>query len=481
MRLNKRITSIILILLFLFGIQPVVAEQPIKVVVNGSNIQFDSQPIIENGRTLVPMRKIFEALGATVDWNADTKTAIGIKGNKKVVLTIGSTEATVSGVSKKLDVPSQIVGNRTLVPLRFISESLGTVVNWNGTTKTATINDSKVKISFLDVGQADSILVESSSGKSMLIDAGNNADSDTVINYIKSEGISKIDILVATHPHEDHIGAMDEVIESFDIGKFYMPKVTTTTKNFEDLILAVKSKGEADIIAPDSTSYSDLNDYSAVIKLKCGNETFLLDGDAESISEQEMLNKGYNLNADVLKVGHHGSSSSTTSEFLKAVSPKYAVISVGKDNDYGHPTQQTLNKLSAANVQVFRTDDSGTIVALSDGNSIAFDKQNSVQNSIKPSSNTGTPTPTTTISTPTSTPTTVTATSTPTVTSTPLTISATPTPTLSSDSSIVYITKTGEKYHKSGCRYLARSKIPISLSNAKARGYTPCSVCNPPE
>jgi len=337
----------------------------------------------------------------------------------------------------------------------------------------------------------------------MLIDSGNNADSHTVINYIKSEGISKIDILIATHPHEDHIGAMDEVIESFDIGKFYMPKVTTTTKTFEDLILAVKSKGlvintatagtklnfdsqiESEIIAPNSTSYTDLNDYSAVIKLKCGNESFLLDGDAESISEQEMLNKRYNLKADVLKVGHHGSSSSTTSEILNAVSPKYAFISIGKDNDYGHPTEQTLNKLSAANVQVFRTDKSGTIVALSDGNSIVFDKQISIPNSIKPSSNTITPTPTTAISTPTFTLIIATSTSTPTATSTPtstpLTIYDTSTPTLSNISSIVYVTKTGEKYHNSGCRYLAKSKASINLSEAKAKGYTSCSVCNPPK
>ncbi|GAW92764.1 hydrolase [Calderihabitans maritimus] len=172
-----------------------------------------------------------------------------------------------------------------------------------------------------------------------------------------------------------------------------MPKVAHTTKTFEDLLLAIKGKGlkvtqakagvkldvgpgiEAVMLAPNNSSYDDLNNYSAVLKITYGSTSFLFTGDAEAESESEMLRTGYDLKADVLKVGHHGSSSSTTQAFLKAVSPKYAVISVGKDNKYGHPHTETLAKLAEAGIQVFRTDLQGTIVATSDGKTITFNKK----------------------------------------------------------------------------------------------------------
>ncbi len=218
----------------------------------------------------------------------------------------------------------------------------------------------------------------------MIIDAGTNASTSSLTNTIKAMGITRFDIIVATHPHEDHIGGMDAVISQFDIGKIYMPNATTTTKTFNDVLTAIKNKGltitaptsgavfylgqaQCTILAPNSQSYKDLNNYSIVIRLVYGNTSFLFTGDAQSESEKEMLLKGYNLKSDVLKVGHHGSNTATSPEFLKAVSPKYAVISVGKDNDYGHPHQVTLDKLAAAAVRVYRTDLNGTITIVSDG------------------------------------------------------------------------------------------------------------------
>lgn len=208
----------------------------------------------------------------------------------------------------------------------------------------------------------------------MLIDAGNNDDSDLVVNYLRAQGISKLDYVVGTHPHEDHIGGLDVAINTFDIGNVILPKISHTTKTYKDVLLSIKNKGlkvttatggktfdlgnaKCEIVAPNGSDYEDLNNYSVVMKVTYGNNSFLFTGDAEDVSENEMLSKGYDLKADLLKVGHHGSHSSTTPQFLKAVSPKYAVISVGTGNKYGHPTQETLSKLNNAGIQVYRTDD----------------------------------------------------------------------------------------------------------------------------
>lgn len=248
----------------------------------------------------------------------------------------------------------------------------------------------KLTVSYIDVGQGDSIFIQTPSGKTMLIDAGVPEMGSRVVDYIRSRGVNKIDILVGTHPHADHIGGIPAVIENFQIGKFYMPKVITTTNTFEDVLKAAKAKGlsinvakagvvldlgnevKAQMLAPNSSHYDDLNNYSAVIKITYKNTAFLFTGDAEKESEEEMLSRGYDLKADVLKVGHHGSSSATTWAFLKAVSPKYAVISVGKGNDYGHPHKETMEKLKSLGITVYRTDECGTVVAVSDGRTISF-------------------------------------------------------------------------------------------------------------
>lgn len=171
-----------------------------------------------------------------------------------------------------------------------------------------------------------------------------------------------------------------------------MPKKSTTTKTFQDVLAAIKNKNlkvktavgginveidpllKAEMFAPNSDEYKDLNNYSAVLKISYGSTSFLLTGDAEEISEREMLAKGYNLKADVLKIGHHGSNSSTIGEFLKIVSPRSAIISVGKGNDYGHPHKETLDKLYKNDIQVYRTDEAGTVIATSDGQEVKFDK-----------------------------------------------------------------------------------------------------------
>ncbi len=265
-------------------------------------------------------------------------------------------------------------------------DALTPTIALNQTDKSALL-----QVHFINVGQADSILVIAPNGQTILIDGGNTEDGPGVVNYLKSQGVKELTAIVATHPHEDHIGGLDTVIHSFPPKQVYMANGTSTTKTFEDFITAVNASGAKKIrvkagvkldvpgieglfLAPNSDQYDDLNNFSAVLKITFGKVSFLLTGDAEKVSEAEMLKSGQDLQATVLRVGHHGSSSSTTGEFLKAVSPKYAVISVGVHNDYGHPTQGTLNTLTKAGVQVYRTDQEGTIVATSDGQTVKLEK-----------------------------------------------------------------------------------------------------------
>lgn len=280
--------------------------------------------------------------------------------------------------------------NKKLLLIIFIMTLLtGCGVDASITTLKETTDSTKMEIHFLDVGQADCILIKNED-KTMLIDAGNNGDWTTIDNYLKKENITSVDVAIATHPHEDHIGSLDEVIKNYNIKKVYMPEVTTTTKTFKDVISAIESKGlkittpvpgksfklgsaTVKILAPNGKKYDDLNNYSIVLKVTHGKNKMLFTGDAEAESEEEMLEQNYDLSADLLKVGHHGSNSSTSNSFLEKVNPEHAIISVGEGNKYRHPADETLDKLK--DVNIYRTDLDGTIVATSNGNTITIDKQ----------------------------------------------------------------------------------------------------------
>lgn len=245
-------------------------------------------------------------------------------------------------------------------------------------------------VSYIDVGQGDSILIQTPQGKNILIDAGTSTYGPIIAQFLRNKGISKIDALIATHPHADHIGGMSHIIQNFEIASIYMPKASTTTQTFENLLLTIQTKGlkinsaragiilsidstiNAKFIAPISENYNDLNQFSAVLRITYQSTSFLFAGDAGQLSENQMLSSGETLRSDVLKVGHHGSSTSTTQDFLNAVNPTIAIISVGEGNRYGHPTQEVLNRLSKLGTTVYRTDMHGTITLISDGKNITL-------------------------------------------------------------------------------------------------------------
>lgn len=249
------------------------------------------------------------------------------------------------------------------------------------------LDQSGLKVLFLDVGQGASQLLVSPNGKTMLIDAGDNDKEQLMLDYMKKYGITKLDIVIGTHPDADHIGGLDKVIDHLDIGKVYLPKASSNTKTYESLLTSIKQKGlkvttakagvkldwdpdvQVEMLAP-VKSYKDNNNNSAVVRLTHGANAILLTGDVESESEQDMIASKAELSADLMLVGHHGSNSSTTAAFLNKVKPKAAVIQVGKGNKYGHPKEKVLQRLEKQGVKVYRNDEQGTIAAISDGKQI---------------------------------------------------------------------------------------------------------------
>lgn len=258
--------------------------------------------------------------------------------------------------------------------------------------------DYDLKIHFIDVGQADSSLIELPNGENMLIDAGNNWDGQTVIDYIDNLGITTLHHVIGTHPHADHIGGLDDVINAhFKIENVYLPDKEHTTKTFIDVLLAIENKGlEITFATPDENGmdlvrttvngkplvvsiigplkdYPDFNNVSVIIKVVYGQTSYLFTGDAEARAERDMLEAGIDVSADVLKLGHHGSNTSSTLAFLQAVNPTIGIIQVGEGNTYNHPNDDILERLDDLNIRYYRNDLLGTILVQSNGVKITVD------------------------------------------------------------------------------------------------------------
>ena len=321
---------------------------------------------------------------------------------------------------------------------------------------------SDLTVHFLDVGQGDSILIQLPNGQVMLIDGGGADSASSILSYMRSLKITTIDYLVATHPHEDHIGGLPSIIEAIDIKAIYMPRISHNTQIFERLLAAIQNKGlqvdaaragvsilsipdlQIDIVAPVRDDYSELNNHSAVIKLTFRDSSFLFAGDAEALSEGDIT---ANVLSDVLKVGHHGSNTSTSESFLYKVQPIFAVISVGSNNSYGLPADEVLSRLDDLGVYVFRTDIQGTIISTSDGDIISFNTEPTPYQPNAPPSGSG---------------------------------------TFAHESSeasegMVWLSASGSRYHRiNNCGRMNPNRArQVTLESARER-YEPCENCNPP-
>ena len=359
----------------------------------------------------------------------------------------------------------------------------------------------KMEVHFLDVGQGDSTLIVCGE-HAMLIDAGDDSKGTQIQNYLQKQKIEKLDYLVLTHPDADHIGGAPVIISKFEIDKVFVSNYEKDNKTYQKLIQALDNKrlkyttpkvgaqyslGTATItiLAP-GKEYDNPNDASIALLIQNGDHKFLFTGDAGEEAEQDILDSGMTVLADVYQVGHHGSKTSTSEDFLEAVNPTYAVISCAEGNEYGHPHAQTLNTLRANGVKVYRTDEAGTIIASSDGKKLTFNvpasetwkageptgsaaskgsaskeqstaagsavkEQTPAQNSVQDS--------------------------------TPAVQAAEQAPAASDTSELTYVlnTKT-KKFHKPSCSYLPttnRKDTSESRESVIAQGYEPCKKCNP--
>lgn len=354
------------------------------------------------------------------------------------------------------------------------------------TTGTGTAPTGQLTVTFLDVGQGDAAVIEND-GHAMMIDGGKAEESSYIYAWLKQHQLSTLDVLVATHADADHIGGLPGALNYAKVGTAYCPVTTGTTKTFENFVKYLSAQGKSITVPTAGEQFSlgeanvtilgpihsaeDSNNNSIVLKVQFGTTSFLFTGDAEREEEQDLLNAGVNLQSTVLKVGHHGSDTSTSYPFLRAVDPQYAVISVGAGNSYGHPTEEVLSRLRDAGATTFRTDMQGEITAVSDGQTVHFSEAKNPEAETLADAGAGQMSNSTSIDAQAG-------------------FAAGATSNSSAEgtenSASTYVLNTSShKFHKPDCSTVKKMKeankktVTESRTQILAEGYTACKVCNP--
>ena len=250
------------------------------------------------------------------------------------------------------------------------------------------IDEGEIIVSFIDVGQGDAVLIRSADN-AVLIDGGEHRQRNVVLDYLRDAGVRRLDYVIATHPHSDHIGGLVTVLGRVEVGRVIMPDIEHNTETYLNFLAAIENNNipvtfpepgdriragiiNLTVLSPPQGHFTDLNNNSVSVRLVHGNTSFVFTGDAERAAEQWMVDSGANLSSDVLRVGHHGSRTSTIEAFLDAVDPVAAVIQVGENNRHGHPHREVMDRLESRGIAIYRTDELGTIRMITNGQRIYF-------------------------------------------------------------------------------------------------------------
>lgn len=390
----KKIGILLLSLVILGSISllPTQAAQTVDVSINGTMVDYNDRfgyPFLDNaGRTQVPFRITLETFGCTVTWDNATRSAIAQKDGTTVQVPIGQAYLLVNGHKVMTDTTALLINERTYLPIRPVMEAFGANVTWNGADRCVLISTGSplTRVHFIDVGQGDSILIDG--GKTeVLIDGGDNQAGPTVVSYLAPYIDDKLDYVIATHPDADHVGGLDDVLEAYTVGEVIDSGYTASSATYRDYLSAAKNEpgctfsydenrvislGAETVLSilEAGDNWKNPNDSSIVCELICGNVSVLFVGDLSQTVEKASLSLFGDV--DVLKVGHHGSATSSSAQFLSVVRPECAVASYAPGNRYGHPSRQALERLFAAGTSVYGTGKSGAIVLTTDGHSYSF-------------------------------------------------------------------------------------------------------------
>jgi competence protein ComEC len=472
--MKKGITFIIAIALVIASMMPTYAT---NIKIDGQNVQFteaSGSPFIDQAnRTQVPFRQTMEQFGCTVSWDKVNRIAIAEKNGVTVQVPIEVAYIIKNGQQITNDTAALIKDNRTYLPIRAVLEAFGADVSWDGSTQTVVAyseKGQKMTIHFIDVGQGDSILIDYGSYEA-LIDAGNNADGPRVVNYIKPYIDGNLDLMIATHAHEDHIGGLDYVLEAYQVDKVIDSGDTSDTDTFNDYLTAVTAEPNCNYMADEDMTIdmgigaslkiiealdgdSNVNNDSVIALLDYNNFEALFPGDSESAAEAASLSKLYDV--DVLKAGHHGSRTASSQSFLNIIKPETVIISAGLGNQYGHPHLEALQRFAGIGASVYGTFKSGTIVLTTYGNSYSLNT--SEMFTLSDAEDKGS------------------TTSVQTVTNSSNTV-------IKSDAAYIGNSST-MKFHRLDCRYVDDISADHIVyfkqrENAISQGYVTCKVCNP--